>query len=309
MDMTDSMLGVLIPVCRSYMRYVPFGIGKERAWSRFIRPRLAWRSHPFVAKTVFDATIHGNQADIVQKYIYYFGIWEPALTAFMQERFRPGDGFIDVGANVGYFSLLASRLVGGSGKVVAIEASPVTFDKLRAHLDENGAANVRAVNVAVADRDGRVPIYQGPLHNSGTTTIVEHLAQSTGCQFVAEVDARPLSTIVTDEEWGCARIVKIDVEGFEWNVVQGMTDLLRRGRTDLEIVMEVSPSGLDSLGKTPADLLAIFAAAGFNPYVLDNLTSGRACLSPGPVARPTRLRTPITSQTDLILSRIDADVL
>jgi FkbM family methyltransferase len=291
------------------MRYAPWGVGKERAWSRFIRPRLAWRSHAFVAKTVFDATIQGNQADIVQKYIYYFGIWEPALTSWMQARFRPGDGFIDVGANVGYFSLLASRLVGPSGKVVAIEASPVTFERLRAHLDSNGATNVRAVNVAVADQVGRIPIYQGPAHNSGTTTVVEHLAESTGCRFVAEVDAKPLGMLLRPDEIACARVIKIDVEGFEWNVVQGMRDVLRRGRADLEIVMEVSPSGLAALGRTPADLLNLFTEAGFNAYVLENNTSGRACLNHDPAERPRRLRTPITEQTDLILSRIDADVL
>lgn len=61
--------------------------------------------------------------DLIQRYLYLFGAWEPHLTGWLRRRLRPGDGFVDVGANIGVFSVLAARLVGESGRVVAIEAS------------------------------------------------------------------------------------------------------------------------------------------------------------------------------------------
>lgn len=76
----------------------------------------------------------------------------------MAERLKPGDVFVDVGANIGYFSLLASKLVGPGGRVVAIEASPEVFDLLRRNLELNKAHNVRAVNVAISDREGSLQL-------------------------------------------------------------------------------------------------------------------------------------------------------
>ena len=72
-------------------------------------PYLIWESHPFVAKTIFGMQITGDAKDIIQQYVYYFGVWEPHITSWISSSLRPGDGFIDVGANIGYYSLLASQ--------------------------------------------------------------------------------------------------------------------------------------------------------------------------------------------------------
>jgi precorrin-6B methylase 2 len=92
----------------------------------------------------------GDAKDIIQQYIYYFGVWEPRITGWVSRHLAPGDTFIDVGANIGYYSLLASPLVGKTGTVVAIEASPRTFDDLLFNLELNNVSNVRPVNVAVS---------------------------------------------------------------------------------------------------------------------------------------------------------------
>src|SRR4029434_10325351 len=83
--------------------------------------------------------------DIIQMYLWLFGILEPDLTHFMRARLKPGDGFIDVGANIGVFTALAARCVGSSGDggggdsggVLAIEASPAIFESLTETLGNN----------------------------------------------------------------------------------------------------------------------------------------------------------------------------
>ena len=143
---------VLIPAARAYIRYAPASARKERFWREVVDPYLAWRDHRFTARTV-AGRIAGSTRDILQQYLYYFGAWEPQVSSFIRDRLKPGDSFIDVGANIGYFSLLASRLVGRGGPVVSVEASPSIHHDLAENIRRNGAA-IRAVNRAASDKAG-----------------------------------------------------------------------------------------------------------------------------------------------------------
>lgn len=303
--MKERVRRSLIPLVRAFIRYAPFVAGKRSFWTRVVDPYFAWHSHKFVASTVFGGQIAGDASDILQQYIYYFGVWEPHLTRWIGQRLAPGDTFIDVGANIGYFSLLASKLVGDSGAVVAIEASPKIFNALQGNLARNRAHNVRAVNVAVTDRKGWVRLFRGPDSNLGRTTIREEC----GFEFECEVEAAPLSAILQLEEAQNARLIKIDVEGAEWSVVAGMGPLLSSARTDLEIVVEVQPGPLAQQGKQPEDLLRIFLEAGFHAYRLENDYSPLSYLPPPTEKRPERIRTPIQCQTDVAFSRQDSELL
>ena len=160
---------LLTPLARAYMRYAPFSAGKARLWERLIEPHLAWQAFPFVASTVFGSRTAGDMRDIIQQYIYYFGLWEPNLTRYLRERLKPGDTFVDVGANIGYFSLRVSHCVGPSGSVVSIEASPRIFAALQANLKRNQTQNVRAINIAVSNEAGTLKLYGGGIFNSGAT--------------------------------------------------------------------------------------------------------------------------------------------
>ncbi len=95
--------------------------------------------------------------------IWLFGIWEPDLTAFIASRLEAGDTFIDVGANIGVFSMLASHHVGSTGSVVAIEASPRVYGELLTTLELNGVrlTCVRSTSRRLLRR-AEVTIYSGP---------------------------------------------------------------------------------------------------------------------------------------------------
>jgi FkbM family methyltransferase len=247
----------------------------------------------------------GDAKDIIQQYIYYFGVWEPHITEWVSRCLAPGDTFVDVGANIGYYSLLASQLVGKAGTVVAIEASPRTFDDLLINLKLNGVSNVRAVNVAASESDGTAKIYRGHEHNTGLTTTLE----GRGFDLECEVHAAPLSAILKPEELQGARLVKIDVEGAEWSVVSGMRSLIKGGRPDLEIIIEVNPRLLTRQGKTPDELLRPFLDAGYHAYRLENDYSPQSYIPLPREMRPQRIRPPILETVDLVLSRQDMEFL
>lgn len=300
---------VLIPATRAYMRFAPTDLGKRALWSRFISPRLAWASYEFESQTLFGRHLRGNTADLIQRYIYYFGTWEPHITQWMSASLRPGDGFIDVGANIGYYSLLAASLVGPDGPIVAIDASPGIFLALQANLRLN-KARVRTVQAAVSDRRCRLPVFRAPPDNAGsTTTIRDGIIGAEEFVLESEVDASPLGELLTDEEVRRARIIKIDVEGAELSVARGMAELFPRLRPDCEIILEVGPHRLVAQGATVATLLAIFTDAGYFAYSIPNDYSCKDYLPPVKAEPPTRLREPVTDQCDLIFSRRDVDTL
>jgi FkbM family methyltransferase len=294
---------LVIPPVRFVVRYAPGG-PRRLAWRHVVEPFLEYAEHDFIATTRFGTILAGNTLDLIQRYVFYFGEWEPNLSRYVADRLRPGDVFVDVGANIGYYSLLASTVVGPSGKVVAIEASPTIHGLLLDNLRRNHVDNVEALNVAVSDREGSAQVFLSPGTNLGRTSIVATPAGRYEC----DVPARPLDTLLPPGIIERVRLLKINVDGAEWLVIRGMREALRRARADLEIAVELSPHTLRAQGTSAEEVLSVFAAARFHPYRVEN------DYSPGGYmevcdARPRRLETPISRQTDVVFSRRDAAFL
>jgi FkbM family methyltransferase len=254
---------------------------------------------------MFGMTIEGDAQDIIQQYIYYFGVWEPHVTAWITSRLRSGDTFVDVGANVGYYSLLASKLVGLPGRVVAIEASPSIFSELETNLRLNEVSNVRAVNAAASDHEGEVRLFKGHQHNTGLTTVLS----DTGFELECKVPAAPLTKILQPNEIERARIIKIDVEGAEASVLSGMGSIVISGRPDLEIIVEVNPAALARQGTNPECLLTPLLDGGYHPYEIENDYSPLSYIPVPAAKRPRRIRSVIQQTTDVVLSRLDDEYL
>jgi FkbM family methyltransferase len=121
-------------------------------------------------KTFYGATMEGNVTDFLLKRICFFGVFEPSLTQFMIRTIKPGDTVVDLGANHGYFTLLMSKLVGETGRVIAIEAFPETRQSLEANLALNRIRNVEVRGVAISDRKGSIEMVAPDPFNSGNTT-------------------------------------------------------------------------------------------------------------------------------------------
>ena len=178
---------------RVYFRKRPRA-GKTTIW-RYVAAHMWWAERFQVARTNFGATMVVNAADIVGRYITYFGIWEPSMTAWLRATLKPGDTFVDVGANVGYFTLLASDLVGPTGRVVAVEPSAATRRLLERNVSSNHVANVRIVEAAVSDHIGSLPIYGAGV--TGTATLDPAWAAKVHFEHTGDVPVLTLPDMLT----------------------------------------------------------------------------------------------------------------
>jgi len=288
-----------------YFRVIPISKGKFRLW-------LIWRkvlhNLEMEARSEFGARFICQMDDFIPARIFQFGIWERNLTAFISRRLRPGDVFIDVGANVGYFTLLASTLVGQTGRVVAIEASPSIFKHLERNLQLNNARNVRPVNLAAGGAPGVVPIFPGFEYHRGTMSIVpERLGHDAVAEAFVNMDL--LTNIISEEEMRRARLIKIDVEGAEMPILENILSHINSFSDELEIVAELSAL---KRGHSHWAQLAVdsFRSAGFRAYLVENIYDIGFESRWNKVVPPTLLRElTFSEEIDVVFSRSESDTL
>lgn len=268
---------------------------------------------PFEIETRFGMKLGGRTGDVLQAHLFTFGEWEPDLTRFVAGRLGPGDTFADVGANIGYFTLLGASRVGPSGRVVAIEASPAVARRLTANLERNELRGVRVVNEAASDTEGWLTLHEGPAWNSGmSSTVAPEAWRRAGIdaafQRPIEVPARPLDRLLSAAELARLRLIKVDVEGAEHRAVRGMERLLREAPRELELIVEINPELLRSQGAGADALIGALAEAGFHAYTLPADYGVTQYLDPER-RPPRRLRGPLLGTADVIFSRLDAEHL
>src|SRR5882757_4827335 len=134
-----------VSLARRYVQHETWTFGQTWLIVGHLNPILRQYPRRRIVRARFGARFAVDTQDLIQRYIYMFGVWEPHMTRWLQSRLRPGDTFVDVGANIGYYSILASRLVGDEGRVVALEASPAFHQQLLKQVRLNEGRNVRAV--------------------------------------------------------------------------------------------------------------------------------------------------------------------
>src|SRR5260221_1686639 len=164
--------------------------------------------------------------------------------------------FVDVGAIVGYYTALASSLVGKPGSVIAFEPSPYAFGRLRSMVQANKLEHVRPVHSGLSDVAGQLNLYLGNGSHNHTPTMVPHENATVTLVSVQTLDSAA-------EQMGIERIdlMKIDVEGYETRVLAGATRLLKEGRVRA-ILCEFNDHWLRQAGSSPEKLTSIISSAG-----------------------------------------------
>jgi FkbM family methyltransferase len=247
-----------------------------------------------ICATHFGFKMETDKVDSVKWYVYFFNVFEPTISKAWKNILKPGDVVIDIGANVGYHSLLASTCVGPEGKVIAFEPSPKTFAQIKSNLALNDGNVVEPRQLAVSNRSGEVVLHLAQEGLQGQSSIVfsEGRANSVvvKCALLGDaIDERLLSRVA---------LIKIDVEGAEKLVIEGLISLLPKLREDCVFFVEATPAP----GGSIAEIIAPLVDAGFRPFVLENVYSPVFYLTdPAPVAVPYDGRS--APMLDLVLSR------
>lgn len=205
----------------------------------------------------------------VEQEIFLFGEWEPLFTRHLQS-IPANDGiFLDVGANIGYFSLIASRIFSA---VHAIEASPSTARRLKHNIAANRIDNITVYETAVGAEEGHIDFYQDNKQSGAASTI-----KTATNEFEARVPVGPLEKILNAIDWHRVRFVKIDVEGVEAPVLDSLYRLRDTLHPDIEIFVEYDPQRADTWPSIEPFLASGFACAVLQgPYDLrDYVEQGR----------------------------------
>jgi FkbM family methyltransferase len=238
--------------------------------------------------------------DLVGRVLATSGVWEPNLTAAFARALSPGDICLDVGAHIGYYTLLAARLVGPHGHVYAFEPSPGSYRRLRANLGLNGFENVTALQLAVGEHEGRAVLYEGPATNSGLATLSPALAaKGTTPAREVNVEVAPATSVLAAGDLARVRVIKIDVEWHELEVLRSLTPLFELG-APLSVFVEWTPRR--SAPDAADDLLRLCETHGFAVFGLPSGYS-LARLFPDHVVEPTPLDALPGEPYDLLLLR------
>ncbi len=194
-------------------------------------------------------------------WLLFNGIYEPIETELVKKELKKGDTVLDIGANIGYYTLLFAKLVGENGKVFAFEPDPTNFTLLKKNIEINGYENVVLVQKAVANKNGTVRLYIKGEDNIGYNTIYD---TNDGRKSI-EIESIRLDDYFKDYN-GQIDFIKMDVEGAEGAVIRGMPNLLNK---TIKIVTEFSPMLLKKFEINSKEYLNLLIKHGFKLYELN----------------------------------------
>ena len=191
------------------------------------------------------------------------GFWESWLTVFMARRLKPGMAAIDVGANHGYYTLLFADLVGAEGRVAAVEPNPEICRLLRRSVSVNGfSGRTRIIEQAAGGEDGARARLLLPANEPKNARVVDWSSPDEGAtEDTVVVGAGRLASLL--EDWPRVDFIKVDVEGAEEAVVNGLMPILQRDRP--QMVLEFHPARCAD----PAGLMAALTEIYGPPRMID----------------------------------------
>jgi len=206
-----------------------------------------------------------NYSEYSQRCIYFLGYYELRETIFIKRYLRPGDVFIDVGANIGWFTLFAANIVGLNGKVIAFEPSSKIWNHLKRNIEINSVRNVKIEKLALSNKNGAATLSGIIDKHWGLGTIIRKSENSDN--VAEEVQTIRFDDYVRDNGLNIEniRFIKIDVEGAEIMVLQGMKDILERKVCDY-LIVEVCDSRLRETGSSSAEVLALLRSYGYRLF-------------------------------------------
>lgn len=206
-------------------------------------------------------------------------LYEPEVSLVLMQILQGGDSFVDVGANVGFYTVIAARLVGPTGKVYAFEPEASNFQRLAQNISLNSLTNVELIEAAVGDHNSQTELYINS-DNDGGHALWNPGAHSFNQRSREKVILQKTQMITLDFALGnhpesCRGIkaVKIDVEGFEQQVLTGAAEMILRNRIPF-ILAEINRFGLKQVGADELTVRRLMHHLGYIAYLAEVAEAG-----------------------------------
>jgi FkbM family methyltransferase len=239
----------------------PKTVPAGRALAYFCLRYILRRRFLRVRAQPFDLQIKACTSDAAARHIFKRGTYEPELTAFLLDQvyLSPGDTALDIGANLGWYSLLLAKRF-PTARIIAFEPEPMNFQLLSDNLSANGCANVRPEQFAVAEREGELELYPYAAKNRGRHSLLK-INDGTPIKIrTVSLDGYLAGANVAPQS---VRFLKIDIEGYEYHALSG-------GRHTLAsvpcILSEFSPEYMRRGGIEPRLYVDLLVQTGFVPH-------------------------------------------
>jgi len=169
----------------------------------------------------------------ISEELLMFKTHEPISTKLISSELKSGMVCLEVGANIGYYTLLESKVIGDSGKVVAVEPSPENFEKLKQNLSLSNVKNVLPFNFACGDKNGKIKFLISEKSNRCTTLDENYLA--TPSDNIIEVPVKKIDDFLNENKIEKVDFIRMDVEGYERQIIKGMEKTLDKYNPMIQI--------------------------------------------------------------------------
>ena len=220
--------------------------------------------NPFVMRTRLYSLIAHPQKGTLTRAVIRRGHWEPEETEAFIACLTPGAFVMDVGANFGHYSMVASGIVGPDGRVVAFEPHGATFKLLAENCALQRHSNITPVRAGVAAENGEMTLTGDSVNPGGHSFAAENVY---GTGATESVPVHGLDSYLADHGEGRKLdLIKIDVQGFEGQVIRGAKATIERDRPT--IFLEVSPVPMQNAGEDYRDLLNFFDQTGYAVHLI-----------------------------------------
>ena len=187
------------------------------------------------------------------------GMYEPELTEYFRRTLTAGETFIDIGANEGYFSVLAGSLVGSEGRVMAVEPQQRLQERLQANFAANQLRNGQILPLAISDHAGSSIIHLTPDMNTGATGLSRVTKYDCETQSVELI---PLSELLSRVKVEIVDTMKMDIEGFEYEAILGAREVFQKHRIR-RLAVELHPHLIRGRGLDPAEISEFLIDQGY----------------------------------------------
>jgi FkbM family methyltransferase len=269
---------------------------------RFVQNLLLKNSSKEVVDVNQNFRLEVTTGDLISNYIYHFKIWEPSITRYIVESLKDlnGRSFVDIGANLGYFSILVSKM-NPKSMVYSYEPMPFLYDSLKRNIEINDLSNVMAIQSAVSNKEGSVELFEGHPMNSGNCGVHKNFESNNGIQVNSILLLNQIPKMKFQP-----RIIKVDTEGSEDKIFSQLEELIEILPQDIEFLVEFNP---ELIGKEKAnDILAQFLDFGFNAFEMKNSYDFDFYIKPHNIS-PLLFDRSIDKQIDLLFTNKTAETL
>jgi len=246
------------------LRSLPDFKGKSRIISLIYEMLIHGRNYEITIPFDLGERIQLNLDDRLPMQLFYHGLYEVEKykAKFFCNFVKEGDVVLDVGAHIGYYTLLAAVRVGDSGHIHAFEPVSKIFERLSRNISINKITNVTLNRIAVSDKCGKISIFVADNTNTGKSSLFRMLNFS---GVIEDVDSITIDKYLEQKAVEKVHLVKIDVEGNELAVLKGMTHMLSVQNPPC-LLVEVNDKNLRMANTSSYEMFAYLKNYGFLPY-------------------------------------------